>query len=123
MVGESPLAKSPMIFGLFKTYVVLPLHLDESMSTEDIKYILMHELHHYKYKDKATNYLMIIYQILYWFNSLVWIAFKKMRTDREIACDMAVLTSLDERCYADYGNAIICRSNITFKRGYLDQSV
>lgn len=107
IIGESPLAKSPMIFGLFKTYVVLPVHLDERMSIEDIKFIMMHELHHYKYKDIATNYLMIIYQILYWFNPLVWIAFKKMRTDREIACDLAVLTSLDEHCYADYGNAII----------------
>ncbi|MEH6945103.1 BlaR1 family beta-lactam sensor/signal transducer [Bacillus sp. JJ722] len=107
IVGESPLVKSPMTFGLFKTYVVLPIHLDEWMSLQDIKYIFMHELHHYKYKDIATNYLIIIYQILYWFNPLVWIAFKKMRMDREIACDMAVLKSLDEHCHANYGNAII----------------
>ena len=107
IVGESPLAKSPMTFGLIKTYVVLPIHLDESMSINDIKYIFLHELHHYKYKDIVTNYLMIIFQILYWFNPLVWIAFKIMRTDRELACDMAVLKSLGEHCYADYGNAII----------------
>lgn len=106
-VGESSLVKSPMTFGLFKTYVVLPKHLDEWMSIKDIEYIFMHELHHYKYKDIATNYLMIIYQILYWFNPLVWIAFKKMRLDREIACDIAVLKSLDEHCHLDYGNAII----------------
>lgn len=74
-VGESSLVKSPMTFGLFKTYVVLPKHLDEWMAIKDIEYIFMHELHHYKYKDLATNYLMIIYQILYWFNPLVWIAF------------------------------------------------
>lgn len=30
-----------------------------------------------------------------------------MRLDREIACDIAVLNSLDEHCYAEYGNAII----------------
>ncbi|MGG0670816.1 BlaR1 family beta-lactam sensor/signal transducer [Lederbergia citrisecunda] len=107
IVGESSLVKSPMTFGLFKTYVVLPEHLDEWMSMKDIEYIFMHELHHYKYKDIATNYLMIIYQILYWFNPLVWIAFNKMRLDREIACDMAVLKSLDEHCHTDYGNAII----------------
>ncbi|UOR10249.1 BlaR1 family beta-lactam sensor/signal transducer [Halobacillus amylolyticus] len=106
-VGESPLVKSPMTFGLFKTYVVLPIHLDERMSIENINYIFMHELHHYKYKDIATNYLVIIYQILYWFNPLVWIAFKEMRVDREIACDTAVLKSLVEKSYADYGNTII----------------
>lgn len=107
IVGESSLVKSPMTFGLLKTYVVLPEHLDEWMSMKDIEYIFMHELHHYKYKDIATNYLMIIYQILYWYNPLVWIAFNKMRLDREIACDMAVLKSLDEHCHTDYGNAII----------------
>lgn len=107
IVGESPLVKSPMTFGLFKTYVVLPIHLDQWMSKEDIKYIFLHELHHYKYKDIATNYLMIIFQILYWFNPLVWVAFKIMRTDREVACDSAVLKSLDEHCYAHYGNALI----------------
>ncbi|MBS4189880.1 BlaR1 family beta-lactam sensor/signal transducer [Bacillus sp. FJAT-49705] len=107
IAGESSLVKSPMTFGLFKTYVVLPIHLDEWMSIKDIEYIFMHELHHYKYKDIATNYFIIIYQILYWFNPLVWIAFKKMRMDREIACDMAVLKSLDEHRHADYGNAII----------------
>ncbi|MEI3606154.1 BlaR1 family beta-lactam sensor/signal transducer [Pseudogracilibacillus sp. SE30717A] len=107
IVGESSLVKSPMTFGLFKTYVVLPVHLDEWMSIKDIEYIFMHELHHYKYNDIATNYLIIMYQILYWFNPLVWIAFKKMRLDREIACDTAVLNSLEEDCHADYGNAII----------------
>lgn len=107
IVGESPLVKSPMTFGLLNTYVVLPMHVDEWMSRENIKYIFMHELQHYKFKDIATNYLTIIYQILYWFNPLVWIAFKQMRVDREIACDTAVLKSLDAHCYADYGNTII----------------
>ncbi|MFD2922250.1 BlaR1 family beta-lactam sensor/signal transducer [Halobacillus naozhouensis] len=106
-VGESSLVKSPMTFGLFKTCILLPRHLDEKMSTENIKYIFMHELYHYKTRDIATNYLTILYQIFYWFNPLVWMAFKEMRLDREIACDTAVLKSLDEHCYLDYGNTII----------------
>ncbi|WP_010283771.1 BlaR1 family beta-lactam sensor/signal transducer [Bacillus timonensis] len=107
IVGESPLVKSPMTFGLLKTYVVLPTHLEKSMTLRDINYIFMHELNHYKSKDTAMNYLIIIYQILYWYNPLVWIAFKKMRMDREIACDIAVLKSIDKSFHRDYGNAII----------------
>ncbi|MDN4075280.1 BlaR1 family beta-lactam sensor/signal transducer [Fictibacillus terranigra] len=106
-VGESPLVTSPMTFGLFKTYVVLPAHFGKWLSMEDIKHIFLHELNHYKYKDIATNYLIIIYQILYWFNPLVWFAFREMRLDREIACDIAVLNFLDKDCYAKYGNTII----------------
>ncbi|MBT2674753.1 BlaR1 family beta-lactam sensor/signal transducer [Streptomyces sp. ISL-14] len=107
VLGESSHVKSPMTFGLFKTYVVLPIHFEEWFSMEDIKYIFLHELNHYKYKDIATNYLIVIYQILYWFNPFVWFAFREMRLDREIACDIAVLNSLDERSYAEYGNTII----------------
>ncbi|MXQ54207.1 BlaR1 family beta-lactam sensor/signal transducer [Shimazuella alba] len=107
IIGESPLINSPLTFGLFKTYVLLPIHFDEWLSKEEMRYIFLHELNHYKYKDILTNYLVVFYQILYWFNPLVWVAFREMKLDREIACDSAVLHSLDKRCYAEYGNTII----------------
>ncbi|WP_188433244.1 BlaR1 family beta-lactam sensor/signal transducer [Kroppenstedtia guangzhouensis] len=106
-VRESPLVKSAMTFGLFKTYVVLPTHFEEWLSMKDIKYIFLHELNHYKNKDILTNYLIVVFQILYWFNPLVWVAFREMRLDREIACDHAVLNSLDKHGYVEYGNTII----------------
>lgn len=107
VLGESPLIKSPLTFGIFKTYIVLPSHAEAWLSMDEIKYILLHELHHYKYKDIATNYLIVLFQILYWFNPLIWMAFREMRLDREIACDSAVLNTLDQYQHAAYGNTII----------------
>ncbi|RDW15819.1 BlaR1 family beta-lactam sensor/signal transducer [Oceanobacillus arenosus] len=107
IVGESALVNSPMTFGLLKTYIVLPERFDEWLSKEEIKYIFLHELTHYKSKDILINYAAAIFQILYWFNPLVWFAFKEMRLDREIACDAAVLHALDEDCYTDYGHTIL----------------
>jgi len=107
VVGESRHVKSPMTFGIFRNYVVLPTNIDEWMTLDEIKYILLHELNHYKSKDIAANYLMVLFQIIYWFNPLVWLAFQKMRLDREIACDYAVLSSLEENCHRDYGMTII----------------
>lgn len=107
VVGESRNVKSPMTFGLFRNYVVLPANFDEWLSLDETKYIFLHELNHYKSKDIATNYLIVIFQIIYWFNPLVWVAFRKMRLDREIACDHAVLSSLDEKCRKGYGITII----------------
>ncbi|CDQ38711.1 MULTISPECIES: BlaR1 family beta-lactam sensor/signal transducer [Virgibacillus] len=107
IIGVSPLIKTPMTFGLFKTYIVLPIRFEEWLSKEEIEYILLHELNHYKYKDMVWNYIVVIYQIVYWFNPLVWFAFKEMRLDREIACDTAVLNTLDRQNYVDYGNTII----------------
>jgi bla regulator protein blaR1 len=107
IVGVSPLVSSPMTFGLYKTYIVLPSRYEECLTLNDVKYIFLHELNHYKSKDIILSYLMIIFQILYWFNPLVWIAFREMILDREIACDTAVLQSLDKHCYKEYGNTII----------------
>ncbi|WP_077325513.1 BlaR1 family beta-lactam sensor/signal transducer [Virgibacillus siamensis] len=104
---KSPLIKSPLTFGMFRTYIILPQHAEAWMSMKDLKYILLHELNHIKYKDIATNYIVILFQILYWFNPLIWIAFKEMRLDREIACDRAVLTMLEENQHAAYGNTIL----------------
>ncbi len=104
---ESSLNKSPMAFGLFKSYIVLPTNLDKWLSTEDIKYILLHELNHFKNKDVLTNYFVILFQILYWYHPLVWYAFKEMRLDREIACDIAVLNSMGEHYSVNYGNTIL----------------
>jgi bla regulator protein blaR1 len=104
---KSPLIKSPLTFGIFKTYIILPRDAEAWLSMDELKYILLHELNHYKYKDIATNYLMVLFQTLYWYNPLIWIAFREMRLDREIACDSAVLKLLDQNQYAAYGNTII----------------
>ncbi|WP_163581416.1 BlaR1 family beta-lactam sensor/signal transducer [Gracilibacillus saliphilus] len=104
---KSPLIKSPMTFGIFKTYIILPHDAKAWLSKDDVKYILLHELNHYKSKDIVTNYLVVLFQILYWYNPLIWIAFREMRLDREIACDSAVLKVLGQNHYAAYGNTII----------------
>ncbi|GAE94695.1 hypothetical protein JCM21714_3876 [Gracilibacillus boraciitolerans JCM 21714] len=104
---NSPLIKSPLTFGMFKTYIILPRHADAWLSLDELKYILLHELHHYKYKDISTNYLVVLFQIMYWYNPLIWIAFRNMRLDREIACDSAVLKMLNPNNYSAYGNTII----------------
>lgn len=116
---ESKRVHSPLTFGIMKTYIILPSNAEEWLSMDEIRYICLHELHHYKYKDIVTNYLMTLFQILYWFNPLVWMAFQKMRLDREVACDSAVLNKLDQNQHAAYGHTMItCANNSYFSRGF-----
>ncbi|MED1797510.1 BlaR1 family beta-lactam sensor/signal transducer [Brevibacillus porteri] len=107
VLAESKHVKSPMTFGVFTTYVVLPSHFDEWLSINEMKYIFLHELMHKKNNDIVMNYVTVVYQLLYWFHPLVWLAFREMRVDREIACDVAVLNFLDKRNYPEYGHTII----------------
>nr|WP_307991797.1 BlaR1 family beta-lactam sensor/signal transducer [uncultured Niameybacter sp.] len=107
ILSQSHLVDTPIAFGAFKTYIVLPAKTIEQLSLEDLKYILLHELAHYKNKDIVMNYVMCFFQMIHWFNPLVYLGFKKMRTDREIACDNRVLKLLDKRHYIQYGRTII----------------
>lgn len=99
--------KSPIIVGFIKPCIYLPIHLISDYSESDMKYMLLHELQHYRHKDALACYLMNIAGILYWFNPFVWYSLKEMRNDREIACDTSVLKMLGEDCYEDYGNTLI----------------
>lgn len=99
--------RSPVITGVFRPRIYLPIHLISDHGTDKIRYILLHELQHYRYKDNISNYLLLLAGIFYWFNPLVRLAARAMRNDREIACDSAVLNMLDTDSYQDYGYTLI----------------
>ena len=101
------LVKSPMIAGFFKPCIFLPAYLVSDCPDKDMRYILLHELQHYKYKDGFVNYMINFIYMLYWFNPFVKYALKEMQNDREIACDISVLKMLNKDEYIEYGNALI----------------
>lgn len=106
-IRTSAFLKSPVIAGFFKPCIYLPLGLIGDYPLKDIRYMLLHELQHYKHMDTLVNYLANVVSILYWFNPVVRYAIKEMRNDREIACDTAVLEMLGEDAYADYGHTLL----------------
>lgn len=89
--------KSPVIVGWWKPQVYLPIHLLSDYDEAHLRYMLYHELQHYKHRDALVNHFINLATVFYWFNPLVWYALKKMRDDRELACDSSVLTLLKER--------------------------
>lgn len=98
---------SPIIMGLLNPCIYLPIHLISDYNATDLRYMLLHELQHYKHKDILAGYIMNLAGILYWFNPFIWYALKEMGNDREIACDTAVLNMLEKGSYEDYGNTLI----------------
>ncbi len=106
-VYSTAFLKSPVIVGLFSPRIYLPIHLISDFNAADMRYMLLHELQHYRHKDALAGYLMNLFGVLYWCNPCVWYALKEMRSDREIACDTSVLEFLDESDYEDYGNTLI----------------
>ena len=106
-VYSTAFLKSPVIVGLFNPRIYLPIHLISDFNAADMRYMLLHELQHYRHKDALASYLMNFFGVLYWCNPCVWYALKEMRNEREVACDTSVLKLLDESDYEDYGNTLI----------------
>ena len=106
-VYSTAFLKSPVIVGLFNPRIYLPIHLISDFNATDMRYMLLHELQHYRHKDALAGFFMNFFGVLYWCNPCVWYALKEMRNEREVACDTSVLKLLDESDYEDYGNTLI----------------
>ncbi|WP_434307556.1 M56 family metallopeptidase [Clostridium botulinum] len=99
--------KAPCIFGVLKPKIYIPKY---KYSTNDYKYlshIFLHELVHYKRKDLIYNFLGTITILIYWFNPIIWFIVKKMKLQREYACDAYVLEILDKEESIEYGMTLI----------------
>ncbi len=98
--------KTPAIFGIIRPKILVsPDILD--LSDNDISYIFLHELAHYQRKDTAANYILLLLQIIHWFNPIIWFCFRKIRQDMEVAADEKVLGLLTGNEQKEYGKALL----------------
>jgi len=99
--------KSPALFGFLRPRLLLPAGMIETLSREELRYVFLHELGHLRRRDIYVGWLMSLLQVLHWFNPLVWLAFYRMQSDRELACDALVLTHTHSSESKDYGRTIV----------------
>ncbi|HUK18624.1 MAG TPA: M56 family metallopeptidase [Bryobacteraceae bacterium] len=91
-VLESAGAPVPLACGLLRPAVVLP-HGAAEWSAARLATVLRHELAHIRRWDLAAQALGQVVCCLYWFHPLAWMAARRLRQERERACDDAVLAS------------------------------
>jgi beta-lactamase regulating signal transducer with metallopeptidase domain len=107
MLVESRHVGSPSLFGFLHPRLLLPSGLAQSFSLDELRLIFLHELAHIKRNDLLVGWIATGLQIIHWFNPLVWLAFQRMRADREVACDALALSCAPEHENQRYGDTII----------------
>ncbi|MDY6046791.1 MAG: BlaR1 family beta-lactam sensor/signal transducer [Anaerobutyricum sp.] len=99
--------QSPALAGFLHPRIYLPLSLLSDYEDTDMRFILLHELQHYRQKDPLIKCLTCLFCIPYWFNPLVWYSFRVMHNDCEIACDFSVMNLLENDSHLAYGHTLL----------------
>jgi beta-lactamase regulating signal transducer with metallopeptidase domain len=97
---------TPSLFGIIRPKILLYPGV-VNLSDKELEYVLLHELAHHQRKDVLTNYLLLVFQTVHWFNPVMWYFFKRIRQDMELATDQRVLSVLKSTEHKDYGRALL----------------
>ena len=82
---------SPATFGWIRPTILLPdICLEQDRS--ELEDILRHELHRVCRRDFVWNGFAILWRALLFFHPAAWYAVRRMQLDRELACDLAVVS-------------------------------
>lgn len=104
---ESREIGSPALQGLFRPRLLLPKGFTVQFSEPEQRFVFLHELAHVKRHDLLMNWIIVLLQILHWFNPLVWFGFARWRAERELACDAMALEAAGEGRNKEYGRTIL----------------
>ncbi|HEX3718235.1 MAG TPA: M56 family metallopeptidase [Verrucomicrobiae bacterium] len=104
---ESEEVESPAVYGFWRKRLLLPDGVFERFSAEELRCIFFHELAHIKRGDLGVNWLVSVLQVLHWMNPVLWLAFARVRADRELAADALALAQVGGANRVAYGETIL----------------
>ena len=73
----------------------------------ELRHVFLHELAHIKRHDILAGWVALALQIVHWFNPMVWLAFYRLRADRELACDALALSCAQTGENEPYGLTMV----------------
>ncbi|MBD2703629.1 M48 family metalloprotease [Spirosoma sp. BT702] len=86
-VLESAHIAVPMVVGMLKPVVLMPIGLATQLTPREVEAVLAHELAHIKRHDYAVNLLQSVVEVLYFFHPALWWLSARVREEREHCCD------------------------------------
>ena len=85
---------TPILTGLFRPFIVLPLAVINSLEPEEVELILAHEIAHLKRYDHVAIFFQQIIETLLYFNPAIWVLSRQLNKFREEACDDMVVQAM-----------------------------
>lgn len=100
----NPLISSPLLTGFTHPCIVIP---SIDIKKQNFKYIIHHELTHYRRFDMFYKWLVQITVCLHWFNPLIYLMEREINKACEFSCDEAIISKLGLDKAKEYGRTLL----------------
>lgn len=94
---------TPFSMGVIQPKIYLPSSIDEKCYGS----VILHERVHISRKDIWMKHIGMLLLIIFWFQPLLWIAYRLFEKDMEVACDEAVLRKNASEFREQYAKALV----------------
>ena len=97
-VWETDGISTAFVMGIIRPRIFIPV----GITGKEREFILRHERMHIKHKDHIVRVVMLVVNIIYWWNPMVWLAVHFMKKDMEMLCDECVVKNMETDTKKDY---------------------
>lgn len=101
-VIELPVAHEPFIIGILKPKIIL-----SNYSSYNTKYIIEHELQHYRNHDLVYKFLLEVLCTVYWWNPLIYIVKRQMGDLFELHNDFSITGKSSDKEKIEYTETLL----------------
>lgn len=95
---------SPMLVGLLRPCLLLP---GEDFNAQELRFILRHELTHWRRHDLWYKLVVLFANAVHWFNPLVYLMSREASRDMELTCDALVVAGADAQSRRAYSETLL----------------
>jgi bla regulator protein blaR1 len=86
-IKTTTLVSLPMLMGVLKPVILMPVSIASGFSVSQIEVILAHELAHLKRHDFFINGVQSVLEVVFFFHPAMWWLSAQIRKERENCCD------------------------------------
>ena len=102
---RSPISEAPAVVRVLRPLIVLPVDGAFALDDDELESLLCHECAHVARHDNLLALVAGVIRAVFWFNPLVWLAYRRLAEEREKACDEIVAD--DARRAETYAQALL----------------
>lgn len=120
-IVRMPVISTPMIYGLGKPYILLPMNLD--LNENQLYYVLSHEAAHYFHHDLWIKFVSQLICVLYWWNPFTRLLRNQINDILELRIDSHIVNSPRAESKAEYLDCLLYIAKSGARSGKMEATI